>query len=225
MGKNSKVDEPEEQYDWMNRILSSISFLKLSPTNIQQVFLHMEEISAKAGEHIIKQGGDAKYFYFIKHGKCKVTKKAKTGKELTIAKLSDGDYFGEDALLSKRKRNANVVMLTDCTLMRLLEKDFNHFLKDPVLKFLTYKEAKELVRNEKIIWIDLRSEDKYKKNGIKNSINIPLYELRLKASSLAPSKKYILYCDDGSLSSTGAFILINIGLEVYCLKGGLAAQI
>ncbi len=48
-----------------------------------------------------------------------------------------GDAFGEEALLSDAKRNANVTMETNGALMRLSKDDFNELLKEPMLSWLT----------------------------------------------------------------------------------------
>lgn len=210
--------------DWMTRILQSKAFLQVPPANIQAMFMRMQELPARAGETIIKQGEDGDFYYMIKHGKCKVTRSSKTGSELTLATLGDGDAFGEEALLSDTKRNANVVMTTDGSLMRLSKQDFNELLKAPMLSWLTNEEADELIKKGGVFWIDVRLESEHKNSGIKGSINIPLFMLRLKAQKLDPSKKYILYCDSGRRSSAAAFLLGERGLQVYCLKDGLVAR-
>ncbi len=218
-------DEPEEDDgDWMTRILQSKAFLQVPPANIQAMFMRMQELPAKTGDVIIKQGDDGDYYYIIKHGKCKVTRSSKTGSELTLATLGDGDAFGEEALLSEAKRNANVVMTTEGSLMRLSKDDFNELLKEPMLSWVTNEEANAMVKDEGAVWIDVRLESEHKNSGIDGSINIPLFMLRLKAQSLDPSKKYILYCDTGRRSSACAFLLSERGLQVYCLKGGLVER-
>ena len=210
--------------DWMTRILQSKAFLQVPPGNIQALFMRAQEVLAKAGDAIIKQGEDGDYYYIVKHGKCKVTRSSKTGSELTLATLGDGDAFGEEALLSEAKRNANVIMTTDGSLMRLSKSDFNELLKEPMLNWVTNQEADEMVRNEGAVWIDVRLESEYKNSGIEGSINIPIFMLRLKAQTLDPGKKYILYCDTGRRSSACAFLLIERGLQVYCLKDGLVKR-
>ena len=217
-------DDENDDTDWMTRILQSKAFMQVPPANIQQMFMRMQEVPAKAGDFIIKQGDEGDYYYIIKHGKCKVTRSSKTGSELTLATLDDGDAFGEEALLSEAKRNANVVMVTDGSLMRLSKEDFNQLLKEPMLNWVTNEEADEMVKNEGAVWIDVRLESEHKNSGIEGSINIPLFMLRLKAKTLDPSKKYILYCDTGRRSSACAFLLSERGLQVYCLKGGLVER-
>lgn len=217
-------EEEDDDSDWMTRILQSKAFLQVPPANIQAMFMRMQELPAKAGDAIIKQGEDGDYYYIIKHGKCKVTRNSKTGSELTLATLSDGDAFGEEALLSEAKRNANVVMTTDGSLMRLSKEDFNQLLKEPMLSWVTNEEADAMVKNEGAVWIDVRLESEHKNSGIEGSINIPLFMLRLKAQTLDPGKKYILYCDSGRRSSACAYLLSERGLQVYCLKGGLVER-
>jgi CRP-like cAMP-binding protein len=217
-------DDDDDDGDWMTRILQSKAFMQLPPANIQAMFMRMQDLPVKAGDTIIKQGGDGDYYYIIKHGKCKVTRTSKTGSELTLATLGDGDAFGEEALLSEAKRNANIIMTTDGSLARLSKEDFNELLKEPMLSWVTNAEADAMVKDEGAVWIDVRLESEHKNSGIEGSVNIPLFMLRLKAQTLDPDKKYILYCDTGRRSSACAFLLSERGLKVYCLKGGLVER-
>ncbi|MEX2353909.1 MAG: cyclic nucleotide-binding domain-containing protein [Gammaproteobacteria bacterium] len=217
-------EDVDEGGDWMTRILQSKAFLQIPPANIQAMFMRMQEVPAKAGDTIIKQGDDGDYYYIIKNGKCKVTRSSKTSTELTLATLGDGDAFGEEALLSEAKRNANIIMVTDGVLMRLSKEDFNELLKEPMLSWVTSAEAEKMVADGNAVWIDVRLESEFKNNGIPGSMNIPLFMLRMKADKLDPGKTYILYCDTGRRSSAAAFLLSERGLNTCCLKGGLTGQ-
>ena len=212
--------EDEDEGDWMTRILQSKAFLQVPPGNIQAMFMRIQEVAAKAGDVIIKQGDDGDYYYVIKSGECKVTRTSKTGSELTLATLKGGDAFGEEALLSDAKRNANIVMATDGILMRLSKEDFNELLKDPMLTWVTREEADEMVKNG-AVWLDVRLDSEHKHNGLEGSINIPLFMLRLKVATLSEYKKYILYCDTGRRSAAAAFLLSERGLDAACLKAGI----
>ena len=213
-------DDDDDDGDWMTRILQSKAFLQVPPGNIQGMFMRIQEMSVKAGDVIIKQGGDGDFYYIIKNGQCKVTRTSKTGSELTIATIRDGDAFGEEALLSDAKRNANITMVTDGILMRLSKEDFNELLKEPMLTWVTKEEGVEMVKNG-AVWLDVRLDSEHKNNGLEGSINIPLFMLRMKVATLSEDKKYILYCDTGRRSSAGAFLLSERGLDAACLKGGL----
>jgi CRP-like cAMP-binding protein len=221
---SADTEQGDEGGDWMTRILQSRAFLQVPAANIQAMFMRIQEVPVQAGDVIIKQGDDGDYYYIIKHGRCKVTRTSKSNTQLTLATLKDGDAFGEEALLSDAKRNANIIMETDGSLMRLSKEDFNSLLKEPMLSWVTNSEAENMVASGETLWLDVRLDSEHKNNGITGSINVPLFMLRMKAESLDPSKKYILYCDTGRRSSAGAFLLSERGITAYCLKGGLQAR-
>ncbi len=216
-------EDASDSGDWMTRILQSQAFLQVPPANIQAMFMRMQEVPKSAGEAVIKQGEDGDYYYIIKHGKAKVTRASKTGAELTLATLKDGDAFGEEALLSEAKRNATITMETEGMLMRLSKEDFNALLKEPMLSWLTLTEAMErVVAGAKLL--DVRLESEHSNSGLEGAMNIPLFMLRLKADSLDPNTPYIVYCDTGRRSSAAAFLLSERGFETYVLQGGLMEQ-
>ena len=212
----------QEAGDWMTRILQSKAFMKIPPANIQTMFMRLREVPARKGEVVIKQGQDGDFYYIINRGWCKVTRQSRTGQEITLAELGDGDAFGEEALLSDAKRNATITMLTDGILMRLSKADFDELLKAPMQQEVGFEPAKKMVQKGAQL-IDVRLESEYKNSNIKGSINLPIYMLRLKAESLDPGKKYICYCDTGRRSSAAAYLLSERGFDAYVLKGGLMA--
>ncbi len=212
-----------EDAEWIMQVLRNKAFQMLPPTNINELFAHLEAVSAKAGQVIIKQGDPGDYFYLIKHGRCSVARKAeKTGKVAVLGELDEGKSFGEEALLSDAPRNATVVMITDGVLMRLSKRDFDALLKRPLVRWVSASETKQMLRQGAGL-LDVRTEDEYRQGGLKGSINIPLYLLRLKARGLDPDRSYIAYCETGNRSSAAAFLLSERGLDVHVLKGGLAA--
>ncbi len=213
-----------DEVDWMTRILQSQAFMQIPPANIQAMFMRMQEVPVKAGETIIHQGDEGDYYYIITQGKAKVTRTSKTGSELPLATLSAGDAFGEEALLSEAKRNANVTMITDGTLMRLSKEDFNELLKEPMLSWVDFDQAEKMVKEGKAAWLDVRLESEHQNDGLPGSINIPLFMLRMKADTLDPAKTYIVYCDTGRRSSAAAFLLGERGFNVSVLEGGLMAR-
>jgi len=216
----TEEEDSEEGGDWMTRILQSKAFLRIPPANIQAMFMRLQELPVKAGQTIVTQGEEGDYYYIISRGRCRVTRESKTGSTVTLAHLSDGDAFGEEALLSEGKRNATVTMETDGLLMRLAKADFEELLKAPMLNTVDMDEAKEMVKNGAML-LDVRLESEHKAGAIKGSVNIPLFMLRLKADSLEPERKFICYCETGRRSSAAAYLLSERGLESYVLKGGL----
>lgn len=222
----SEIDVEEEEaedqgVDWMTMMLRSEIFHRIPPSNIQQVFMKMEAVQFRAGEQVIKQGDEGDYYYFIKSGRVSVTHLTKSGKEIKLAELDAGHGFGEEALISDNKRNANVTMLSDGVLMRMAKEDFVHLLKAPVLHNVDYTQAEQMVNNGEAEWLDVRLESEHKNMHFPDSTNIPLYLLRIKAKTLDKNKKYIVYCDTGRRSSSAAFLLNERGYDACYLDGGL----
>lgn len=212
----------EDSDDWMLQLLRTEAFHRIPPANIQSIFTKIETISIKPGDKIITQDDEGDYFYIIKKGRCLVTRAAPnqaTG--IKLAELTDGDSFGEEALISDSKRNATVTMLTNGTLCRLSETDFLELLNEPSLEKVTFKEAQQLIDSESAIWLDVRLPPEHKNQHIKNSINIPLISLRLKINSMNTDKQYIIYCDSERRSSAASFLLNESGLNSIVLIDGI----
>ena len=206
--------------EWMWHVLTNKAFNILPPANINAMFARMQSVEAKAGQVIIRQGDLGDYYYVIKSGHATVARKSDTGKVGLLNELGEGDAFGEEALLSGAPRNATVIMKTDGVLMRLTKQDFDELLKAPVVKWVSYPGAKTMVQDGAGL-IDVRLEDEHRAGALKGSQNIPLYLLRLKAASLEPKRRYIVYCQTGSRSCVAAFLLTQRGFDVHVLQGGL----
>ncbi len=215
------VEEEDDETDWMTRILQTRAFHRIPPANIQAMFMRMESVSYKPGEKVIEQDAEGDFFYIIKEGRCLVTRSTPANPNgVKLATLSVGDSFGEEALISDSKRNANITMLTDGHLMRLNKEDFNSLLNEPLLNWVEYTEAKKLV-GAGAVWFDVRLPTEHKAKNIKGSINIPLIFLRMKANSLDTKKKYVIYCDTGRRSSAASFLLNEKDIDSYVLKDGV----
>jgi CRP-like cAMP-binding protein len=206
--------------DWMTRMLHSQAFIKLAPVEIQRLLRTLTSVTARAGDTIIRQGQEGDYFYIIREGKCSVTREvSSTGWDVPLAELSDGDCFGEEALVSDACRNATVTMLTDGHLMRLSKKEFLELLKKPLVHYVNIEKARSIA-DAGGIWLDVRLADECS-NAMENSINIPLAEIREKAPGLSSDRNYIICCDTGRRSAAAAFLLSQRDFEVNVLEGGL----
>jgi CRP-like cAMP-binding protein len=208
--------------DWMTTLLSSSSFQRIPPSNIQAIFMRMQRQSYRAGEVIIKQGDEGDYFYAIVSGKAAVTRETPLNKDgIRLAELGTGDSFGEEALIAEAKRNATVRMLTDGVLVRLAKQDFRELMNDPLLHYVDEAGAQEIIaRGGK--WLDVRLPSEYQNLRIEDSLNVPLYFIRLKLGTLQPTTPYVVCCDTGRRSAAAAYILVEKGFDAYVLKGGIA---
>ena len=213
--------DAEQNDDWMTRMLQSEAFLQLPPTNIHQLLMRLEEVTLSAGDAVVRQGDQGDYFYIVKTGRLAVSRKASPrSKEVLLAELGEGACFGEEALVSDASRNASVTMLTDGTLMRLSKDDFKQLLCAPMVHEVGFNEAQELV-SRGARWLDVRLPGEFENQSIEGSINVPLSALRDQSAELDSDVSYVVCCDTGRRSATGAFLLRQRGFSVYTLKNGL----
>lgn len=220
LGIDVETDGQSFEDDWMTAIFREKAFHNLPPVNIQTMFMKMEEHPVKEGEVVINQGDDGDYYYIIRKGLAEVSRSTKSGDRLVLAELKIGNAFGEEALVSDVKRNASVTMKSDGLLMRLSSGDFNTLLKEPRVDWVSKTEAAKICEQGGI-YLDVRLADELVGNQIEGSINMPLFMIRLEASTLSQDKKYIAVCDTGRKSSIAAFLLRERGFDVYVLKDGL----
>ncbi|MEE8482162.1 MAG: cyclic nucleotide-binding domain-containing protein [Acidiferrobacterales bacterium] len=211
----------DEDTDWMLQILRSKTFEKLPPINANEMFSRMESMPVKSGQVIIRQGDPGDYYYLLREGKCTISQKNSAGKVTIVNQLSDGDQFGEEALISDAPRNATVMMTSDGNLMRLAKKDFLELLQAPLISWINQKEAEPLLAQGALL-LDVRTEAEFKRGAIRSSKNVPLYRIRQAATELDTGRKLVIYCQTGSRSAIAAFMLNQRGFDCYALKGGLS---
>ena len=76
------------------------------------------------GQVIVQQGDVGDRFYLLARGRADVLVRNVRGLDQKIAVLSDGDYFGETALVQDAPRNATIRASTDCLLLTLPKEVF-----------------------------------------------------------------------------------------------------
>ena len=211
----------EEAGDWMTRLLQSETFSKFPPSRLQALLMKMEPFPLEQGEVVIREGEEGDYFYTIHEGRCQVTRHGNNGSPEVVAELGPGDSFGEEALVSRVRRNATVTMLTDGQLMRLAKEDFDELLKTQLIRYADYRTAVEMVKRG-AVWLDVRTADEYADESFEDSVNLPLADLRGELPELVFNATYIICCDTGLRSDSAAFLLSHKGYSVHVLKGGMA---
>jgi len=189
-------------------------FRALPPANVEEMFRRMERIPVKAGQVIIRQGDEGDYYYLIESGTAEVSRSANPGYPPTlVAQLQAGSAFGEEALASGNKRNANVTMQTDGVLLRLGKSDFIELLKKPLLTKVGIDEAKRMMQQGAQL-LDVRTHAEFNLKHASNAINVPLHEIRESMTQLDKNKDYITYCQSGRRAASAAFILAQSGFRV-----------
>jgi CRP-like cAMP-binding protein len=215
------VEEVEDNDDWMTTLLKSPVFRALPPANLQKILIGMQEVRVDAGTVIVNQGEPGDFYYIIKRGQCLVSRKpAPSAKEIKLAQLGDQDTFGEDALISGEPRNVSVSALTDVSLLRLGKEQFLTLIKQPTLKYISYKDAQDLVAKGADL-IDVREPDEYKPKHLPFSINLPFFSLRMQLKTLNRQHPIVVVCQNGKMSETAAFILMRHKFNALILSGGI----
>jgi CRP-like cAMP-binding protein len=201
--------------DWMMAMKRTPLFQKLQEEYITQLFHVMEEKNYRSGERVVIQGEEGDYYYMIKEGKCIVSRN-NGQKDIVLAELGPTASFGEEALLTRSRRNATVTMATNGVLMRISKLDFEQFMQQPVIQWVNPVEAGDLLKNGAIP-VDVR-KDAEKHTTFKQAIRIPSYMLRNQLKTLSRSKRYVLLCDDSRDSALASYLFSQRGLDSYILR-------
>ena len=96
----------------------------------------------------------------------------------------------------------------------LMLRSVTHYMPD---------EVKSKIKNRSSVLLDVRTPAERNGNSIKNSIHIPLNELRTRLNELNKfkEKEIICFCRSGNRSVTAASILNKNGYDSASMKGGI----
>jgi len=92
---------------------------------IKEIALQITPVVYLPGDYVVAAGETGNDMYFVSRGELEVV--SKDG-EMVFTKLSDGDFFGEIALMLKQPRTASVRATTYCDLYRLDRELFERVL-------------------------------------------------------------------------------------------------
>jgi CRP-like cAMP-binding protein/RsiW-degrading membrane proteinase PrsW (M82 family) len=89
--------------------------------SIRQLFVRPVSVMQKerrfnAGHTVFEQGEEGSVFYLIKKGEVDIFKTLNTGERMLMATLSEGDVFGEMAIVGDQPRLATAICRTNCLL-------------------------------------------------------------------------------------------------------------
>lgn len=208
---------PDEDHDWLEALLTSNLFSRIPPGNIQKLLSAFEERAVLLGDEVIREGSEGQECYIIKRGKALVSRQ-QNGKTETLAALSNGKLFGEDALISNLPRNATVTMSSDGTLMVLNKTSFDELLKTPVLSHISETELAVLVADGDTgtVLLDVRLSEEVAANPIHRAQTIPLAQLRSRIGELSHEFVYVLI--GNGRAEAAAYILSEAGFDAKILK-------
>jgi CRP-like cAMP-binding protein len=105
-------------------------FAPLTVGQLEQVLPHVRIHSFGPGEKVFRQGDPGDAFYIVYKGAVEVRLKRLLFLSKTVAKLGEGEFFGEIALVSSEPRTATVAAAEPTLLFTLIAEDFKFVLHE-----------------------------------------------------------------------------------------------
>lgn len=99
-------------------------FARLSADDLDHVARHMHERGVGADDVVCRQAEPADAMFIVTSGTIELSAEATTGRERSARQLTEGDCFGEIALLSGEPYAETARTVTDCRLLVLVKDDF-----------------------------------------------------------------------------------------------------
>src|SRR3989442_9179991 len=105
-------------------------FKRLEPHELEHLAEEIDQIDYKVGEVIFNEHDRGDALYVVEEGAVRIWVVDEDVKEVTLAELKPGHFFGELAVLDRGERSTNASALTDVHLHRLSSDDFQKFLME-----------------------------------------------------------------------------------------------
>ena len=222
LARNSKVFKTPEEEASIAQIQNAKALRKLPFEAVEEIFKRLERVTVNTGEDIVTQGEQGDAFYIIVSGEAEVWQQGLYDDEQKIVcKLSNGDAFGEEALILKGTRNATIRMITDGVLFKLKQADFEELVSTPMINTVTAEVADTMLKNGHQL-LDVRYEEEYDEAYISGSLLLPLPELRQRINELDLTQKYLVVCAAGKRASIGALLLKQYNVkDISVIDGGM----
>ncbi len=110
--------------------------------------------SFNQGDIIFREGDPGDSLYVIRTGFVKITKKHGDNDQI-VAYLSQGNYFGEMALLEDEKRSATISAFTKVEVLQVIKEDFNTLLDE---NSKLAEKVKDIVTERKLNALEVQSD-------------------------------------------------------------------
>ncbi len=95
-------------------------FVEFTDEELEEFLELLDLVEAKKGEIIVKQDDLGECMYILVEGSARVLHH-RAGRDVNLATLKPGDFFGELALVDAGVRSADVEAADECTLLRITQ--------------------------------------------------------------------------------------------------------
>jgi len=105
-------------------------FASLSDVAAQEVYTLLQSRNVPSGTLLFRTGDVGDSLYLIDGGRVQISVTDEDKKEIVLAELKEGDFFGEMAIIDGQQRSADATVLEDARLYVLERDDFLRFVNN-----------------------------------------------------------------------------------------------
>ncbi len=103
-------------------------FAALDDAAVEELCGYLHPVEFKGGSSLFRVGDSGDAMYFIESGRVRITVTDADGREVILASLGHGDFFGEMAMLDGHGRSADATVTEDSRLAVLTRENFLTFV-------------------------------------------------------------------------------------------------
>src|SRR5882724_12226936 len=103
-------------------------FKRLEAHELEHLAEEIDQVNYKAGDTIFNEHDRGDALYILEEGNVRIWVYDDDVKEVTLAQLKPGDFFGELAVLDRGERSSSATAVTDTHLHKLSSDAFEQFL-------------------------------------------------------------------------------------------------
>ena len=101
------------------KLLASVPiFSELTSLELEELSFRMSRQRYKKNNMILMEDEFGDTFFIISKGIVKITRISEEGREVILAMLGEGDFFGEMSLLDGETRSANAIAFDDAEVLK-----------------------------------------------------------------------------------------------------------
>jgi CRP/FNR family cyclic AMP-dependent transcriptional regulator len=204
------MSTPTPQEMTLDAIRSVPLFASLDDEAARELRSLLRTREAETGTALFRTGDDGDAMYLIENGRVRISITDEDEKEIMLAELARGDFFGEMAIIDGKKRSADAVIAEDARLAVLSRDNFLRFIRNNPMVALEMLSA---------TFSRLRTTDKMLQQRVSRNVN----EEQDKRSTLADRMADHLAEFGGSWKFIGAFLVFLVlwcAVNTWLLRNG-----
>jgi uncharacterized membrane protein len=124
------MSTPIPQEMTLDAIRSVPLFASLDDEATRELRSLLRTRNVETGTALFRAGDEGDAMYLIENGKVRIAVTDQDDKEIVLAELARGDFFGEMAIIDGKKRSADAVIIDDARLAVLSRDNFLRFIRN-----------------------------------------------------------------------------------------------